>query len=211
MGLKDKMKDMAGKAVDQAKQMQEDSATKKEEKAVAKAEAEANDPLLLEVESHVSGKNAWVRVYNDRIEWSKDKSVSGAKMTAAVLTLGASALVTGGVKSNKGAGSEVIYMDSVTSVATKRDGMIKEIVSVICSGNTIDFRVSKSEAQKLKDTILSAKSKSKNPTQHVTNVIHSQPTEQSVGDKVKQLAELHAQGILSDEEYSAAKAKALGL
>ncbi|MBO0811185.1 MAG: SHOCT domain-containing protein [Microlunatus sp.] len=35
--------------------------------------------------------------------------------------------------------------------------------------------------------------------------------EPSVADKVKQLADLHAAGILSDEEFAAAKAKALGI
>jgi len=30
-------------------------------------------------------------------------------------------------------------------------------------------------------------------------------------EKIKQLADLHAQGILSDEEFSAAKKKALGI
>nr|WP_255550240.1 SHOCT domain-containing protein [Corynebacterium sp. TAE3-ERU2] len=30
-------------------------------------------------------------------------------------------------------------------------------------------------------------------------------------EQIKKLADLHAQGILSDEEFAAAKAKALGL
>lgn len=37
------------------------------------------------------------------------------------------------------------------------------------------------------------------------------PAEDDSMAKIKQLAELHAQGILSDEEFSAAKAKALGI
>ncbi len=37
------------------------------------------------------------------------------------------------------------------------------------------------------------------------------PAEDETATKLKQLADLHAQGILTDEEFAAAKAKALGL
>lgn len=37
------------------------------------------------------------------------------------------------------------------------------------------------------------------------------PAEEDPTEKVKQLADLHAQGILSDEEFAAAKKKALGI
>jgi membrane protease subunit (stomatin/prohibitin family) len=37
------------------------------------------------------------------------------------------------------------------------------------------------------------------------------PDEDDPTAKIKQLGELHAQGLLTDEEFSAAKAKALGL
>jgi membrane protease subunit (stomatin/prohibitin family) len=37
------------------------------------------------------------------------------------------------------------------------------------------------------------------------------PAEDETAAKLKQLADLHAQGILSDEEFAAAKAKALGI
>lgn len=37
------------------------------------------------------------------------------------------------------------------------------------------------------------------------------PAEDDQMAKLKQLADLHAQGILTDEEFAAAKAKALGL
>ncbi|HAN70414.1 MAG TPA: hypothetical protein DCQ36_02330 [Actinobacteria bacterium] len=36
-------------------------------------------------------------------------------------------------------------------------------------------------------------------------------TDEDPMEKVKQLADLHAQGILSDEEFAAAKKKALGI
>lgn len=37
------------------------------------------------------------------------------------------------------------------------------------------------------------------------------PASEDPTEKVKQLADLHAQGILSDEEFAAAKKKALGI
>ncbi len=37
------------------------------------------------------------------------------------------------------------------------------------------------------------------------------PAAEDPTEKVKQLADLHAQGILSDEEFAAAKKKALGI
>ena len=37
------------------------------------------------------------------------------------------------------------------------------------------------------------------------------PADDDPTEKIKQLADLHAQGILSDEEFSAAKKKALGI
>ena len=38
-----------------------------------------------------------------------------------------------------------------------------------------------------------------------------EPSEDDPMEKVKQLGELHAQGLLTDEEFTAAKAKALGI
>ena len=113
-----------------------------------------SDAPLFEIESHVDGKNARVRAYRDRVEWERGKAVSGAKLTAAVMTMGMSAVVTGGVKSRKGAGTEVIPMRSITSVITRRESIMNDVVSVITSGNTIDMRCSKKEAERLKSLIL---------------------------------------------------------
>ncbi len=112
------------------------------------------DAPVLEVTSHVEGKNAKVRVYADRVEWEKPKSISGAKMTSAILTAGMSAAVTGGVKSRKGAGTEVIPMRSITAVATKRDSMLNDKVVITTSGATIELRCDKDTAQRLARTIL---------------------------------------------------------
>lgn len=107
--------------------------------------------VLYDFESHVSGKNARVRFYRDRIEWELKRGVSAAKLTAGVLTAGLSLAATG-AKNGK-AGTEMIPMKSISSVTTKRDGFRNTLVSVITSGNTIDFRVSHAEAKQVVDLV----------------------------------------------------------
>jgi len=46
----------------------------------------------------------------------------------------------------KGKSSEVIPISGISSVTVERDGF-RQAVKVICSGNTIDFRVGKGEAE----------------------------------------------------------------
>ncbi|WP_147374437.1 hypothetical protein [Microbacterium sp. AG238] len=44
-------------------------------------------------------------------------------------------------------------MKPITSITTKRDGILDTKVSVITAGNTVDFRVSHAEAKIVKDTL----------------------------------------------------------
>src|SRR6478736_4955846 len=111
-----------------------------------------SDRPLMEFTSHIEGKNATVSVYTDRVEWLKPRGVSGAKVTAGLLTLGMSTLATG-LKSGD-SGTEMIPVKAISSVTTKRDGMRNSIVSVIASGNTVDFRISHKEAEMVKSTLI---------------------------------------------------------
>lgn len=111
----------------------------------------SDDGALLRFKSHINGKNADVAIYPDRVEWVLARGVSGAKMTAAAFTLGASLAVTG-VRSGK-AGSEMIPMKSITGVSTKRDGMINTIVTVTSSSAAIGFRVSHKEAEQMRQLL----------------------------------------------------------
>ncbi|WP_201308843.1 SHOCT domain-containing protein [Puerhibacterium puerhi] len=170
-----------------------------------------SDAPLLELTSHIAGKNATVRVYPDRVEWERGKTVSGGKVTAAVLTAGVSALATG-LRTRRGAGTEVIVMDAITSVTTRRDSMFNDVVSVITGGNTIDMRVSRDEGERLKSTILAAKAaRAGHHAAASTPAPVATPAAPSSSDRLRELADLHAAGILTDEEFAAAKAKALGL
>lgn len=107
-----------------------------------------NAPIY-EFTSHTSGKNAKVSIFPDRIEWKKEGSKIG-RATAASLTIGLSLL--GGKKEE----SEMIPMRAVSHVATKRDGLMNSKVVVTTGGGNIEFRVSHSEASKVKAEIMKA-------------------------------------------------------
>jgi hypothetical protein len=111
-----------------------------------------NDEPLARFTSHIEGRNAQVSVYPDRIEWIRPGGVSAGKASAAVLTLGASALVTG-VRSKAKTGTEMIPVKSISSVVTERDGFRHTVVRIVASGNTIDFRVSHDEAESVRALI----------------------------------------------------------
>lgn len=109
---------------------------------------------LLTFKSHIEGKNADVHVYADRIEWAKEGHLGrGAKLALGAATLGTSLLKTG--VGGKTQGTEMIPIKSISSVTTSKDGLRFMKVSAICSGNTIDFRVSSGEAQRVKDLLTS--------------------------------------------------------
>jgi hypothetical protein len=94
--------------------------------------------------SHISGKNAKVSIYPDRVEWERSGSYTGA----AVKTLGLSVIMPGLRKKD----AEMIPVRSITSITSKK-GLTNTVVSVIVPGNTIDFRVSHGEAKTVKDTL----------------------------------------------------------
>ncbi|MFL2002001.1 SHOCT domain-containing protein [Microbacterium sp. A1-JK] len=162
---------------------------------------------LYEFTSHIAGKNAQVTVYADRIEWNRARGVSGAKMTAGVLTGGLSMLATG-VKNGK-AGSEMIPVKSMTSVTVKRDGMLNSLVSVITSGNTVDFRVSHKEAETVKRTLTDLML-GNHPAQATPAAAPSTPAASpDVPAQLQQLAALRDAGVLTEEEFTAKKSEIL--
>lgn len=102
------------------------------------------DIVLHEFTSHVAGKNAKVRIYDNRIEWEKPQ---GRSMAATLATGGLNYLA------KRGMATEMIPMKSVTSVMTKKDGLVNTLVQVIVPGNQVDFRVSHAEAAKVREVL----------------------------------------------------------
>ena len=94
--------------------------------------------------SHIAGKNAKVSIYQDRLEWERSGSYTGA----AVKTLGFSMVMPGLRKKD----TEMIPVRSITSITSKK-GLTNTVVSVIVPGNTIDFRISHGEAKTVKETL----------------------------------------------------------
>ena len=72
---------------------------------------------------------------------------TGSKLALGMMTAGLSLAATG--VSGKG-GSEMIPIANISSVTTKRDGLAFTNVVVVCSGNTIKFRVAHASAEPIK-------------------------------------------------------------
>ncbi|WP_242496416.1 SHOCT domain-containing protein [Xylanimonas protaetiae] len=222
MGFMDKIKDAASQAVDQAKESAQQRIAELnplDPTTRVKAPVTARGPVpIIQVESHIDGKNALVRLWPDRIEWMRE-SLGGMNKAAAWATLGASVAVTGRTGTSA---SDTLLLRHVTSVTTRKDGLRFYAVDVQTSAgavaNTISFRVDKDEATAFRDAVLNAVRDLNAPAAGPTVVVNAAapvapaaPAETSVADKVKQLADLHAAGVLTDEEFAAAKAKALGI
>ena len=160
---------------------------------------------LHEFTSHINGKNAVVSIYPDRIEWVRPRGVSGGKVAAGIMTVGLSMLATG-VKDGK-SGTEMIPIRSVSSVTTRRDGMMNSFVSVITTGNTVDFRVSHKEAAMVKETLTRLMLGS-----HDAQAVPAAPTVVAAPDvagQLQQLAGLRDAGVITEEEFAAKKSQLL--
>lgn len=230
MGLFDRMKDVAGQAVGEAragmtKAKGDFAAARADDPLLAKETVPAaSDPAavgpapLMEVVSHIDGKNAKVRLWPDRLEWERPRGLSGGKLTAGVLTGGASLLVTG-VKGGKDE-HDMVFLRNVTNVNSRKDGIMYYAVEVqTASGgavNTVAFRVNKTEANEFRSAILAAMQRLQEnhvapTTVHVvSSAAASEPTAApDLAAQLHQLAGLRDAGILSAEEFAAKKAEIL--
>lgn len=215
MGLMDKMKDAAAQVVSQAQQSLDKTRDgQPTSHADSPVIADAVAAPLLELVSHIEGKNAKVRLWPDRIEWERPRGVSAGKMTAAAFTAGASLLVTG-VKGGKDE-YDVVLIKHVTNVSTRKDGLMYYAVDVQTSAgaavNTISFRVNKDEAVEFRTAILNAM-RAVDERTSAPMVVTQAATEPTVAAdptaQLQQLAALRDAGILTEEEFAAKKAELL--
>jgi hypothetical protein len=171
-----------------------------------------NESAFFTFTSHIDGKNAKVSVFSDRIEWMRPRGVSGGKLTAGALTLGMSFLATG-FKNGK-SGTEMIPVKSMSSVTTSRDGFINTKVSVITSGNTVDFRVSHAEAAQVK-SVLTQLILGTHPSQAPQDLAAVAPARAAAAPQadvmvqLSKLADLKTAGVLTDDEFSQKKVELL--
>jgi len=106
-----------------------------------------------------------------------------------------------GVFGRKGRGTEVIPVDRISSVSTRKT-TLWTYVNITTSGQTIEFKSNEWMGPALKAKIL-----------ELTNAPKSSPsTVVTAPDPVEQLAklaELHKAGVLTEEEFSTKKAELL--
>ncbi|WP_244857721.1 SHOCT domain-containing protein [Agromyces archimandritae] len=175
---------------------------------------------VLELVSHIEGKNAKVRLWDDRIEWERPRGLSAGKLTAGVMTGGASLLVTG-VKGGKDR-YETVLLKHVTNVSSRKDGLMYYAVEVQTStgavANTITFRVSKDEAAQFRSAVLDAIRQldaAANPTvviQQPSSAAGTASASSASPDpsaQLQQLAALRDSGILTEAEFASKKAEIL--
>jgi len=105
----------------------------------------------------------------------------------------------------------VIPVKSISSVTTQKDGLRFTKVSIICSGNTIDFRVGHDEARRVKE-LITALVLGSHQAQQVPGMVSPTTTEAVAPDvmsQIRRLGELKEAGLVTEEEFAAKKAELL--
>lgn len=180
---------------------------------------EGNGPIY-SYTSHIEGKNASVDIFADRIEWRRSSGVSVGKVTAGVLTGGASLLVTGvgqgTYRPNLAKGAEIIRLSSITGIATKRDGLINTIVSVTTPSMVLNMRVNHDMAPQITRVLNDLIGKAQTSQHEVVVKVESAPAGAVPAanavdhmDQLQKLGSLRDSGILTEEEFAAKKAEIL--
>jgi len=170
---------------------------------------------LLEFTSHIDGKNAYVTIFPDRVEWDRKGRVTLTRLAGASMTMGASLLATG---VRTGGSSEMIPIKNITSVTSGKDGLRFHKVTITASNAEIEFRVDKAIADAAKTLISqlmlgSHQSQTSNVSQPVI-VVPTAPSSESESDKfenLKKLKDLLDAGVLTDEEFQDQKRRLLDL
>jgi hypothetical protein len=157
------------------------------------------DQPIMEFTSHVAGANAKVAIYADRIEWSRKGLKPAGGVTGALLTGGLSLALPGRKDTN------MIPVRQIQGVSTHRAGLSYTTVRVATAGDVTEFRVSKSQAENVKATLLRLMS---GPA--TAPGAPSAPPSGSLADELRKLAELRDAGVLTAAEFDAQKARLLG-
>lgn len=202
MGLKDRAKQAAELAAQKAREASErhkeasarqaetDAASQRalaEQAAVptlttAPATTAAPPGAVMQLKSHEAGRNSTVTLYPDRIERVKDRAL--------------------GSMSRAKQDAEVIPTKAISSVQAKKDGLVYTKVTAYASGNNIDFRLRHDDAQRFKEALTKMILEPATPAA-------SAPAP-DLADQLTRLAALRDQGVLTEEEFAAQKAKLLG-
>jgi hypothetical protein len=151
----------------------------------AQAAAAAASGVLFTGMSHEEGRNSTVTLYADRLERVQERSRASL--------------------SRARQDTEVTPVRSITSVQAKKDGIRYTKVTAFASGNNIDFRFGHDEALRFKDALMKLVLAGGTPPAAAPAA-----TSGSVGEQIRELAGLRDDGILTEDEFAAQKAKLLG-
>ena len=146
------------------------------------APAEDAGGLLVEALSREDGKTSTVRVYPDRIEWIKQQSISSLPRS----------------KDDP----PVIPLSTVTSVKARKDGPLFSKVLVRTQAGTVVFRMYSPQAVEVRDAIADALAAGPLPMAPSAPVLAPDPAD----DDLRHLESLRDEGLLTAEQFEAAKA-----
>lgn len=184
---------------------------------------------VMSFESEIAGKRALVHLFSDRIEFVSRVGVSAGKVTAGLLTGGLSLAVTGvgkgGYAAGGVAGAETLFMTSITRVSSVRNGS-HTVVSIATPTGVLPLRLGHGEAIQVMQTLNVLVANAAGQTAQAAAPVVVQVTPPAMlaqaepattpaapdsATQIAKLAELHRAGALSAAEFSAAKAKVLGI
>jgi hypothetical protein len=160
---------------------------------------------VLQFKSHIEGKNADVSVWPDRIEWSRQSSSLGRAGLAAAT--GGLSLFKTGMSGKKD--TNMIPIRMIQGVTTQKSGLRFTVVKVTTAGDTVEFHVSKTDAENVKATITNLMLQGPTPSPAAAAAPPAGATPASVADELKKLAELRDSGVLSADEFETQKARLL--
>jgi hypothetical protein len=106
--------------------------------------------------------------------------------------------------------AEVIPLRAASSVQAKKDGMVYTKVIIYASGNTIEFRMAHTEAQRLKDVVsgLILGTYAEAPPSPSPSPVVQQGVADEL-EQLKKLGELRDAGVLTNEEFEVKKRQIL--
>jgi hypothetical protein len=143
---------------------------------------------LMEFRSHIEGRNAKVAIYEDRIEWGRER---------ATLT---------GMRRD----TNMVPVRQIQGVTTHRAGMLYTVVKVATSADVVEMRVTKAQAGEIKATLTRLMLGGGVPPAPAAPASPPTPASASVADELAKLVQLRDAGALTDEEFAAQKARLLG-
>lgn len=145
--------------------------------------------LVIEALSRADGKNATIRVYPDRIEWIKETSISSLPRP-----------------SNE---PPVIPLSTVTAVRAKNDGPLFSKVVLRTDLGTFVFRMYSPQAVQVRDAIAGLLAAGPIAPFEVAAPVPAAGDEAPgpASDYLRQLETLRDDGMLSPEEFEAARAQ----